>query len=66
MDTSKLESSGLVGDSVVDHEVCLDGIEGNHEKFYKTTYELKSTTNELVKDQKALSNMTEEMFAFMK
>jgi hypothetical protein len=44
----------------------LDGIEGSHEKFYKTTYELKSTTNELVKDQKAFSNMMEEMLAFMK
>jgi hypothetical protein len=27
---------------------------------------LKSTTNELVKDQKAFSNMMEEMLAFMK
>ncbi len=66
MDTSKLENNGLVGDSVVDFKVRLDGIKGSHEKFYKTTYELKSTTNQLVKDQKALSNMMEEMLAFMK
>lgn len=66
MDTSKLKSSGLVGDSVVDLEVRLDGIMGSHEKFYKTTYELKSTINELVKDQKVLSNMLEQMLAFMK
>ncbi len=58
--------NGLVRDSIADLEVHLDGIEGSHEKFYKTTYELKSTTNELVKDQKAFSNMMEEMLAFMK
>jgi hypothetical protein len=49
MDTSKLESNGLARDLVTDLEVCLDGIEGNHEEFYKTTKELKSTMNELVK-----------------
>ncbi len=66
MDTLKLESSGLVGDLVVNLVVCLDGIKGSHEKFCQTTYELKSTTNELAKGQQALSSMMEKMLAFMK
>jgi hypothetical protein len=66
MDTLKLESSGLAGDLVTDLKVRLDGIEGNHEEFYKTTKELKSTMNELVKGWNVFSNMMEEMLAFMK
>jgi hypothetical protein len=66
MDTFKLESSGFVGDLIINLAICLDGIEGSHEKFCQTTYELKSTTNELMKCQHALSNMMEEMIAFMK
>jgi hypothetical protein len=65
MDTSKLESNGLVGDLVANLVVCLDGIKDSHEKFCQTTNELKSTTNELVKGQEALSSMMEEMLAFM-
>jgi hypothetical protein len=66
MGTSILESSGLARNLVTNLEVRLDGIEGNHEKFYKTTEELKSTMNELVKGYKTFSNMMEEMLAFMK
>jgi hypothetical protein len=35
MDTSKLKSSGLVGDLVIDLEVHLDGIK-EHEELCKT------------------------------
>jgi len=66
MDTFKLENNGLVGNLIVNLAICFDGIKGSHEKFYQTTYELKSTTNELAKGQEALVSMMEEMLAFMK